>query len=165
MEKEQRVCPTEAQDQLKLQWAWPWGSSWSPNEPDAVVGAKSKKTRSRVKPANKGEKATDIRQKARLVAKTLPTCHRAGAEEWKCPAGQPKAKLPPTHHLTASNKLDGEESITSQKETGGAQDSFLDKENLVGHQPRSGCCVQTKLDAAAGATSAPNKPHTIGHRT
>jgi hypothetical protein len=67
--------------------------------------------------------------------------------------------------LTASDKLDREESNLSQKEAGGAHASFLDNRNPGGHQPRSGRGVQAKLDTAAGATSAPNKPPTIEHRT
>ncbi len=111
------------------------------NEPDASAGAKNKTTWSRVKPANDGVRATNVLGKARLLAKSSPTCNWAEAKEQECPAGQPKAKLPPTRHMTASNKLDWKESITRKEEAGGAQDDFLNEQNLDRRQLRSGCGV------------------------
>ncbi len=44
------------------------------------------------------------------------------------PARRPKAKLPPTRHLTTTNESDGDES-NERKEAGGAQDDIIDYEN------------------------------------
>jgi hypothetical protein len=44
------------------------------------------------------------------------------------PARRPKAKLPPTRHLTASNESDGNES-NERKEAGGAPDDIIDNED------------------------------------
>jgi hypothetical protein len=46
----------------------------------------------------------------------------------KAPARRPKAKLPPTRHLTALNESDGNES-NERKEAGGAPDNIIDYEN------------------------------------
>jgi hypothetical protein len=135
------------------------------NEPNTIAGAKSKKNRSAAKAANGGARASNVLGKAGLFAKLLPRCHWAKAEGRECLAGQPKAKLPPTCHLTASDKSDEEESITRKEKARGAQEDFINKQNPDGCQPRSSRGVQTKLDVAAGVTSVSNKPPTIGNKT